>query len=281
MARRAQHPRRKARKARKAVNRRGRRPVRNLNSDAGQMAKIKETVEYVDMSPNLSYSYTFNLSQFRRASQLAPNFKWYKATYVEWTIEPLYNTFQDGTSGSEVTLPYIYTTMNRTQDSTQLQLIDYQEMGAKPRKLSSKMVIKYKPNWCSPGLQQMALISTPTPTGKTVVEVDSAGLRANYDWLQSPNADTGIDNDPQFTIPYIAPNNGTVPGVTLANSAIITNQVVYNGHQTFADQLVPTGTLQPIARVTATVSWHFKGPHKTSKSRPAMTVDAQPKAIEI
>jgi hypothetical protein len=125
----------------------------------------------------------------------------------------------------------------------------------------------------------MALISTPTPTGKTVVEVDSAGLRANYDWLQSPNADTSRDNDPQFTIPIIASNNGTVPGVSLVNSAIVTNQVIYNGHQTFADQAVPTGVLQPIARVTATVHWHFKGPHKTIGSRPVKSADALPKSL--
>lgn len=249
----------------------------NGMNDGGQFAKIKETIAFQDLNPNLSVGYVFNLSQFRRASQLAPNFKFYKATHVEWSYEPLYNTFQDGTTGGEVTLPYMYTTMNRTQDATILNLTDLQEMGAKPQKLNNKKVIKYRPNWCSPGLQQMALFTSASPTGKTVAEVDSAGLRTQYEWLQCPNKDTGVDNDPQFTIPLIANNNGTVPGITLANSAIITNQVIYNGHNLFVDQLVPTGVLQPIARVTCTVHWHFKGPHKVGSSQPIKeAIIAQP-----
>lgn len=269
-------PKRKAfrkRQAKKKV-----RKSKSMFNDGGQMAVIKETVEFVDIDPAVNYGLNFNLSQFRRASQLAPNFKFYKATHVEWTLEPLYNTFQDGTTGGEVTMPYIYMTMNRTQDSAVLNLADYQQMGAKPKKLTSKMVTKYKPNWCSPGLQQLARYRDPdSPTGFGLAEVTSAGLRTNYGWLESPNADSGIDNNPQFNVPQIAPSTVYPPGITVVQAAVLTNQVVYNGHSIFVDQAVSTGVLQPVARLTATVTWHFKGPHKVHYTQPGVAFPVMPK----
>jgi len=262
---------RRRRNVKKAIRKRGNRKGRSsgMFNDAGQTARIKETVEFTDINPGLGYDFVFNLSQFRRASALAPNFKWYKATSVEWTIEPLYNTFQDGTTGAEVSVPYMYMTMNRTQDSLLLGLADLQGMGAKPKKLVAKTVIKYKPNWCSPGLQQLARFVDPqSPTGYTLAEVDSAGLKAQYSYLQCPNKDSQIDNNPQFSVPIIAPSTTYPPGLSVVQAAILTNQVVYNGHTLYVDQKVPTGLLQPVARITCTVHWHFKGPHFIAPAQP-------------
>lgn len=242
--------RRGARKPR--VARKGRKPARRLRvprgiNDHGQMATIKETVEFVDLSPNLGYNFNFNLSQFIRASALAPNFKFYKAKSVEWTVEPLYNTFQDGTTGGEVTIPYMYMTMNRTQDSTGIILKDIQAMGAKPQKLVGKKTIKYVPNWCSPGLSVYNVGSY----------MASTGLQKQFDYLACPNTNSGQNVTSQF-VPAIAPGS-----VIIGQVPIYANQTVYNGHTIWIDQEVPTGTLQSVARVTCTVTWHFKDPHFT------------------
>jgi len=145
--------------ARRQRNRRVRRVARRKagkrvakRSGTSQYAKITETYAFTDINPGLNYNFDFNLSQFIRASQLAPNFKWYKAAKVTWTIEPLYNTFQDGTAGTEVTMPYYYSVMNRTQDNSQLLLTDFQAMGCKPKKMISKQVKKNRQNWFSGGL---------------------------------------------------------------------------------------------------------------------------------
>lgn len=249
--------RRKARRANK-----GRRsgPGRSLGqfNDAGQMARIKETVAFTDINPNLGYNFNFNLSQFQRASALAPSFKFYKATLVEWTIEPLYNTFQDGTTGAEVTVPYIYMTMNRTQDSTGIGLADIQAMGAKPKKLTGKMVIKYKPNWCSPGLTQYKV--NPYPGLQLpVIDIRSQGLKAQYSALACPDTNPGLNLESNITPAYPGGNNPSNTGM----APVITNQVVYNGHTVWVDQEIATGTLQAVARVVCTVHWSFTGPHCT------------------
>jgi len=242
-------PARNAKKANKRKGNRKSRIPRGIN-DGGQMARIKETVAFTDLDPNLGYNFNFNLSQFQRASELAPNFKFYKATRVEWTIEPLYNTFQDGLTGAEVTVPYMYMTMNRTQDQTGIQLADIQAMGAKPQKLVGKKTISYVPNWCSPGL------TSYTTDGTNLTGVNQAGLQVQYRPLACPDTNPGKNLPSGFT-------PAAAPGQIGLNNIIYANQVVYNGHTLWVDQEVPTGTLQPVARVVCTVHWSFHGPHCT------------------
>ncbi len=250
---------RKGGKKRLARKSRVPRGVRGMN-DFGQMARIKETVAYIDVLPNTGYNFNFNISQYRRALQLAPNFKWYKPTKVEWSIEPLYNTFQDGNAGTEITVPYLYMTMNRTQDSTGLSLDDIQAMGAKPQKLVNRKVISYRPNWCSPGLNTYAnsVFNTPSGTANALVRFTNMGLRANYDWVASPVAvnsppDTALT--PDYIVPSLPINSGQ-DGMNAVNNS----QVIYNGHTIWIEQL---GSTQRCARVTATVHWAFKDPHCT------------------
>lgn len=252
-------PRRSVRRARR--NRPRRAPRRGTKgksrgsgmNDSNQFATIKETVEFTDLNPNLGYNFNFNLSQFIRASALAPNFKWYKAAKVEWSMEALYNTFQDGTTGSEVTIPYYYQTMNRTQDTTGINLQDIQAMGAKPKKLTGKSVTSYTPNWCSPGLTTYA----NSVGGGSIARLTQLGLKAQYSYLASPDADEG-KNNPSYQVPALPSGTGQ-DGMNAVNA----NMPVYNGHTVFVDQLVPTGTLQAVARVVCTVTWLFKDPHYT------------------
>jgi len=229
------------------------RPIRGMN-DHGQMARIKETFQFVNINPNISYNFNFHLDEFQRASSIAPMFKWYKATLVEWTVDPLYNTFQDGTTGGEVTIPYLYMTMNRTQDTTGINIGDIKAIGAKPQKLVGTRRISYRPNWCSPGLSAYLIGA----------QYASVGLQPQYGWLACPN-----------TLPAPgAMTPATATGQTPTAASVYTSTVIYNGHTVIADQEVPTGTLQPVARVTVTVHWAFKDPHYT-QSPDGMTV--QPK----
>jgi hypothetical protein len=245
--RRASKPRRKA-------------PRRNRQrkSSNKQFATILETTTFDKFVSNEATSFNFNLSQFPRASALSVNFKWYKAVKVTWTLTPLYNTFQDGTTGTEVSAPYLYNVMNRTQDSINLTLEDIQAMGAKPTKLTSKRAISYTPNWCSPGLTTF----TQDRDRINLVGVTQQGLKAQYSYLACPD---DFRLDPNIG-EFITPNDPRIPviGINSGMNSVNANQVMYNGHILYADQLVSTGPdQQPIAQIVATVHWVFKDPHFT------------------
>jgi len=54
--------RNRARRAGKRVARKGNSSKKGgISSDRGQSATIKETVEFVDLNPNLGYNFNFNL----------------------------------------------------------------------------------------------------------------------------------------------------------------------------------------------------------------------------
>ena len=240
-----------------------RKPVRRIprsvgsTNDRGQMARIKETVEYQDLLPNLPYNFNFSLSQFARAMAVAINFKWYRASYVEWRIEPTFNTFQE-TSASQISIPYMYVTMNRTQDTTGLNLADIQAIGAKGQKLTTLKKISYKPNWCSPGLLSYS-VNTAT---QDINAVNQNGLRAQYAYLPCP------DNP----VPINQVSGYTPAGLSLTSmSEVFANSAIYNGHSLWLDQEF-TGGASKIARVTCTVHWEFKDPHYTQAPTTAVTV---------
>jgi len=252
------------------VARKGRKGARKGRSQSGgkQMAKIVETLEFVDINSDTVYNFNFNLSQFDRASVLAPNFKYYKAAKVTWNMEALYNTFQEANGGTGITQPYLYTTMNRTQDTTGQVVADLQAMGAKPIKFTGKHSISYRPNWCSPGL---SVLTYTGGTGLPPVNTNSQGLKSQYGYLACPTNNPGHGNTSAYT-----PANSQAPpsGGFILPNAINTNQVIYNGHTIFVDQLVPPSAPLTVARVTCTVEWHFKDPHYTNA--PRETVNAQP-----
>lgn len=237
-------------------------------SGKGQMAKIVETVQFVDLQPNLPSQSVFTLSQFPRAATLAANFAFYKAAKVTWNYEPLYNTFQD-TAGASST-PYLYTLMNRGQTNTVLPplLGQIQACGARPVKLVSKTSISYKPNWCSPGLISILKAPQPVTDSTPVIGVYQQGVKQQYDWLACSGEEVRDGTSPNITVPslstvvqpVISPTDVFInPAVGFqANSPNATNSVVYNGHYNFIDQQVDANTA-PVCRLTATVVWHFKG----------------------
>jgi len=261
---------RRARKSTRRPRRRaaGKRVARkSKRSSTSQYATIKETIEFADLTPNSSNKLAFNLSQFTRASALAPNFRWYKAAKVEWSLEPLYNTFTDGVGTDSV--PFLYQVMNRTQDSLNINLHDIQGMGAKPIKLTGKKVKSYVPNWCSSGLTTY----TVNPSTQAMTGMTAQGLRAQYSYLATPQDYNLAPDIPQSMVP-IDPRNPVPAGSGM--NTISVNQVLYNGHYVWIDQYLSGGT-DAVCRCTATVTWHFKDPKYNAFVRDPVPI--QPKEV--
>lgn len=237
-------------------------------AEKGQTCKVVETFESVDLLANTPQQAIFTLAQFARASNIAPNFKWYRAVKVIYTYDPLFNTFQDGAGNANASKPYLYTVMNRTQmgggtTATMTKLQQFQVAGARPVPLVKQFKISYRPNWCSPGLLQLRT-TVPPGGGANIQDYSTNGLQAQYGWLATPTVSgTPIRADATGTNTGDYPISVSLPPPTIANvdnSFVYTNMVVYNGHEVFADQKYTGGdpSDQPIARVTVTVLWEFK-----------------------
>lgn len=220
------------------------------SSGTGQNATIVETITLTDDIANTAYTNNFDLSQFTRASALAPNFQYYKAAKCVWEYTPLYNTFQDGLAGTpNASKPYFYSVMNRTQLVSNFStLAQLQAMGARPTKFISIKKIAYKPNWCSPGL-------IAQDANNPVNGIQQLGMKQQYDWLVCPSTYPGA------AVPSIA---ATIENATAATTIVpgaviptIENKVTYNGHAHYVEQKY--GDTQPISQVTLTVHWVFKG----------------------
>lgn len=235
-------------------------------AEKGQTCKVIETIEVDDLLANSSRHHVFTIADFARASNIAPNFKFYKAAKVIWTYDPLFNTFQDGNGNANASKPYMYTQMARTQLSQTLQTMSLQQFqctGARPVPLVSQRKISYTPNWCSPGLLQIRT-TVPPGGGANIVDYSTNGLQAQYGWLATtptlssviPADKTGTNTgDYPATISHAPPTLASVD-----NSFVYTNMTVYNGHHVYIDQKYTGGdpSTQPVGRVTVTVLWLFK-----------------------
>lgn len=208
-------------------------------------ATLTETVTLSDISANQTNYEVFQLNQFKRALSIAPNFKFYRAKFVLYKYEPIYNFFSEGNAGQE-TIPLAYMVMNRTQERFNYTTGQLQEQGAIPRKFTSAISLKYKPNWCSQGLGAY----TQAP-GQPITSINAQGLQKQYGWLASPAVSGALD----VTNPIISntlTNNNTFP------MAVYSTNTIYNGHiARFEQQTV--GSIAELARRTVTVVWEFKG----------------------
>jgi len=196
----------------------------------------------------------FDLSMFPRAQQTAALFKFYKAEYCEWEYQPRYTLYSPGAA---VTQPYIYTAMNRTQDAaiglgpgTAQQFMMSQ--GSVPRKFNSKIVLRYKPNWVSPGL-----IAQRVNAGTNDLNaVGSCGVRINYGWLACPdNVYTAGSVNTVMTMAQ--PSATSIPnGFAVAQN--FPQSAQYNGHYTWFDD--STVNENPVGDIVLRVKWVFKNP---------------------
>lgn len=230
-----------------------------------QYAHIRESIEWQNIQSNSIYNNCFVLAEFERANRLATNFKYYRAQRVTWTYEPMYNTYPTSVNAGAPGIPYLYLTMNRSQDS-QLQGLtspsNLLAQGAKPKKLAKVITVSYTPNWNSPGL-----IGQNVSNGN-VINVTQCGAKVEYGWIPAPNVATPFSSNraqgiiPQMNLPNFNISGDSIsgPGGIGNNAAtLVTNGVTYMGHYIFIEQLNrPSNTL---CKVTCTVDWVFKDPN--------------------
>jgi len=249
---------RPARRPRRAAAKKARRSrvPRSINPNAQNASSI-ETIDVLSINPNRLYFNTFSLANFPRSSQIALNYKWYKAEYVEWEYTPLFTNFQADNAETNVSVPYMLQVMNRTQDSgapadPALYKQFLQSQGAIPQKFTKKITIRYKPNWCSPGLMAFAREGGIGPLS----QVASGGLTMNNGWLAAP----GTGGTPGL-VPEVA---GTINGQGQANlnyAINLTTGTQYNGHTILIQQdNVGTNENVGVCDLVCRVKWVFKGP---------------------
>jgi len=250
---RARRPRRRAPRAARRL--RGKRTTHKT-----QVARITETIEIQNVTPNKLIKSQFHLGQFKRASLLANNFKWYKATKVTWKLEPQFNVYQYGATNPGA--PYVYTVMNRTQDQgLNVNLNDLLAMGAKPRKLTGMKSTSYRPNWCSPGLLSQNVVPIST-FGGALNNVFVNGLKAEYGWLMAPNDSSNLTVGPTYGL--YKPIMPVGPTSTVGNTEvqIAPAAAVYNGHYFYINQ-VNSPSSYILCKLSCTVQWVFKDPKLT------------------
>jgi len=250
--------RRPARRLRKAARKQRRRVPRSLVSNPqNQGASIIETIVVKgSIVTNAQVGLNiFDLSLFARAQQTAALYKFYKADWCEWEYQPRFNLYGNSTA---ITVPYMYTAMNRTQDSaiglgpgTAQQFMTTQ--GAIPRKFTNKIVVKYRPNWCSPGLvAARGNVATGDVNG-----VGMMGVQVQYGWLSSP--DNVYTPGSVNTVQTLADASGSIPNgfITTPN---FPQAAQYNGHYTWFDDASAGNVENVVGDIVLRVKWSFKNP---------------------
>lgn len=214
-------------------------------------ASITETVLLSDIPANQVQYETFQLNQFIRAMQIAPNFKWYRAKKVIFKYEPLFESFIDSGAGAE-TLPYMYVVMNRTQERTGGTGATFRAQGVVPKVFKNTVTVTYTPNWCTQGLGAYTQVA-----GGPITSINGTGLQKCYEWLQTPRfAGAGANLD--ATTPIMS---NQLLAANVNPMALYTSNTIYNGHLAYFDQVQAQAGGNPIiCRRTVTVVWEFKGP---------------------
>lgn len=253
-----------------------RKPLRKLRlkksvsmNPQNQHATSLETVTFRTINENTLYQHSFNLAQFPRSSAIAACYKFCRPVEVCYEYTPLYNVFQENSSGGpSTTIPLFFSYMNRTGDTTvptdsQNQLDWLLSTGTRPRPFNRKVVMKYKPNWLSSGVLTWAQTDT-----LAVQRLQSMGAKAEYGWIPCPSV-----------IPQAVTAAGEYAVLPLAQQYIPdsvasdvrnretnlpvevgTNTVNYQGHYSYIRQTIGGNTPQ-ISELRITVKWEFKNPN--------------------
>jgi len=235
-----------------------------------QYATSLETVNFTTLTDNSLYQHSFNLGQFPRSSAIAACYKWCRPVEVVYEYTPLYNTFQESTTGSSgVTVPLFFSYMNRTGDilapsATANQLPWLLSTGTRARIFNKKIVIKYKPNWLSSGL----LTYANATDSENVNRLISMGAKAEFGWVPCPTSVPQAVTDAgayATQAPHQAYAPDSVPadlgGLTgVKPVGVSTNGINYQGHYTYIRQAVQGSTVA-VAELKITVKWEFKNPN--------------------
>jgi len=202
----------------------------------GNFARSVESVVYEDLTPNTGIVNVINLQDFARSTDLAQYYQWYRITEVKYDYQPFSDTFQEGPStgapSTSASAPQMYYIMDRSgrydTATTPFTLQTIVEQGAKPRKFTKNITIKYKPN--------TLILNTIGGSDGTVI-ASAPQLKFNS-WIST----------------YQPAGAGTTPRI-----------LPYYGHIVWFDQETGTASL---GRLTITVTIEFKQPLSLDDSSP-------------
>jgi len=208
-------------------------PTRSV-SPQYQVATVVETLDpqstFLD---NVTINQQVYLQNFARCSQLANLYEQFRIEEVAYTYSPLYNTFQEN-STTAPSVPIMYSVMDRLQSlapgSTVLN--DLVQMGARRRKFTKPITIRYRPN-------------TMVTTGVAQPGVSTQTLQIN-----------GADYGRWFpcVTKYVGSPNANTPNTLSARTQF------YNGHWVYFQQDVGSATANLACSVSITVRVSFKNP---------------------
>lgn len=151
---------------------------RRARASQSQMARIAETITLEDLKPNTAYDAFLNLSQFKRATDVADNFQEYRIQKLVWKFTPYFDTFVDA-SGA-VCLPYLYEKRHTYEAPTTFDLDYLKALGAKPRRFDDKTLsVSYTPN------VNMAIFGDGNPTTGGTQLVNTSGKPSYKPWLNT------------------------------------------------------------------------------------------------
>lgn len=217
---------------------------RSLNPQ-NQHATSIETINLITLTDNSLYQHSFSLGQFPRSSAISACYKWCRPVEVVWEYTPLYNTFQEVTSGGAgATVPLFFSYMNRTGNysavppTIQEQLEWILSTGTRPRTFNKKITIKYRPNWLSSGL----LTASSNTNG--VQGLVSMGAKAEFGWVPCPDqipiavADRSLGLYVPSQVYRPDTVQADVSGALPDPVDVSTNGVNYQGHYTYIRQAV-------------------------------------------
>lgn len=121
-----------------------RRRVRRAPRMRSEVASLKETHEFAQLTTGAAYyDYNTNLARYTRATQVAQAYREYRITKVEYRFKPAADTFAPG--GTSV--PYLYAMIDKTGSMRDFNSVaEITSAGAKARRLDDKtLVVSFKP----------------------------------------------------------------------------------------------------------------------------------------
>jgi len=244
--------------------------ARSMNPQS-QTTTVVETINFENTLSGLANEMAlawFKLSQFPRARAIAPYFRFYKAMECIWTYTPYNNTYQqDGSLTTGLSIPYIYTVMNRTQDLKPLLAVStggsaiamFQTLGARPKTFTRQHIVRYKPNYLLAGQTLKAA------SGDTLINTI---VRPGYAHIACPDLDRAGGGGTEAVQPV-----NQVP--SFGGTLVSADNAAWGAHLSYVEQF-KADPVEPMYSVTLTVKWHFKQPNYLSPGSLREDVTEQP-----
>lgn len=224
---------------------RGRAPRRVALNSMRDRASVVEVHSETDLSGGNGYTQNFNLLQFPRASAVAANYRYFRATKILLEFVPYANVFAPGTSFPELYYQKDYTEFSGQGFSSGRPAVNKVTMegrGVLPEKWTRTIVKQYKPAVLR--FEQLMVQST-------------GGSGAPVTSVQPMSATPVLNKWYQSYISYIPQLAGAGSPVQVG-PAQDPMELTYGGSAVFINSpLSETGVL---GRLVIKVHWEFKEP---------------------